>query len=337
MYLLISVDTEGSSFRGRPLPLEAMVHGRLDGEELGIGRIMDLCEARGIQATFFLSSLEYRARGENPLREIAQCISERGHDVQLHTHSDWSHGRRTLCELNPQEQREAIAEAQGKLTEWLGTAPIAHRAGCLSANDDTLRALADLNIKIDSSQAFGFVEDRLAGGQSPRNAPYVAHGVLEIPVTSFKQIGVGAWSLYRTLDINADSLWEIKHVLREGQRRGLPAAVLLMHSFSFVRRSADRTKFRPNWQDLRRFERLLDWVVRQPGIEPVTCGNLWARHEQTPDVLLAGVDVMSRTGIARTYCRAWERLHMGWRNQAAAFAPAGAVCAGAAYWLWRQF
>ena len=60
MYLLLTVDTEGSLHNGKPLPLEAMVYGHVDGGEFGIGRIMDLCDARGAKATFFVSALEHR-------------------------------------------------------------------------------------------------------------------------------------------------------------------------------------------------------------------------------------------------------------------------------------
>ena len=55
--LLLTVDTESSMVGTTPLPTEQMVYGRVDGETWGIERIMDCCDARGVKATFFVSTL----------------------------------------------------------------------------------------------------------------------------------------------------------------------------------------------------------------------------------------------------------------------------------------
>ena len=154
--LLLTVDTESTMAGVQPLPPEAMVYGRLAAGVYGIERIMDCCEARGLRTTFFLSTLEALHHGEDHVRRMAATVLDRGHDAQLHLHPNWWRGdfaRKRLTDYSLDEQRTVLAEAVAAYRRACGTEPLAHRAGGLWLNHDTLRALAEAGIPLDASVA----------------------------------------------------------------------------------------------------------------------------------------------------------------------------------------
>ena len=328
LLLLLTVDTEASMAGLRPLPPDAMVYGRLDGGVYGIERIMDCCEERGLRATFFVSTLEALHYGDAHVRSMCEAVLERGHDAQLHVHPIWLGGEFTdkrLSGYGYERQLEAIGRAQRIFERACGKAPLAHRAGGLRVNADSLRALAALGIGIDSSVAPGFHPYELGDGVAPPNAPRRLGQVAEVPVTTFRQFRVGGWTPRRTFDINADSLAELRFVLDRAAAEGVAAVTLLTHSFSFVRRDPSRTAFSPAQDELAKFERFLDHVAERPDVEAATFSELAARIDAEPS-LLAGPDFSPTSGFARTYCRSWQRFGSSWKSKAFALAlPAAAA------------
>lgn len=313
-YVLLTVDTEASMYKGRALPISKMVYGRVDGQEYGISRIMDICEMHGFRATFFISVLEYLHFGEEAIKEVGKNIYKRGHDVQLHIHPNWKYDRRFMWEYTLAEQIEIIRDAKEIFFKWLGKYPIAHRAGGLSANYNTLKALKENKIPIDSSMAFGYSFCKLNHKLPIKNATYISEGILEVPVTSFSQLRFGPFKSYRNFDVNADTLNELIYVIKSAKRKGLRIVTLLMHSFSFLTRNKDRTKFWPNLKDLKKFELFLKFLKNDSNIEIITFKDLY--HLYTRDLgLLEGEDYLPHTGIVYTFLRACERFKTSWKNK----------------------
>jgi hypothetical protein len=337
--VLIGVDTEASMAGLRPLPMEAMVYGRLEGGVYGIERIMDVCEALAVHATFFVDVLEALHYGDDAWRAVCGTVLERGHDVQLHVHPIWLGGEFTekaLAQYDLARQREAVQRAVAKFHELTDSDPLAHRAGGLWANADTLRAVADASIPLDASVAPGYHDYDLGPGLSAPNVPRALGSVVEVPVTTFAQLRFCGWQLRRNVDINADSLAELRCVLDRAVAGGVTAVSLLMHSFSFIGRNADSTRFWPEPGEIRKFESFLEHVAARDDVEVVTFREFAERLETQPE-LLDGPAFHPTTGLLRTYARSWERFHTGWKSRAFAVGlpvVAAGVLAGLASLVW---
>jgi len=330
--LAITVDTESTMAGLRPLPPEVMVYGRVGGGVYGIERIMDCCDARGVKATFFVSTLEALHHGEDHVRRMCAAILGRGHDAQLHLHPNWWRGdfaRKRLTDYSLAEQVEVMGIAKEAFRRACGFDPVAHRAGGLLANGDTLRAMEANGIPVDSSVAPRYHLYDLGGGRAEPTVPRRLGGVAEVPVTTFVQLRLGGWKLSRNFDINADSLGELRFVVDRAVRQRAPAVTLLMHSFAFVGRNRESTEFWPATAELRRFERFLEFVASRPDVEVVTFRDLAARLAKEPG-LLEGPEFAPTAGLARMYGRSWERFGTGWKSKAFALGLPAAVAAAAA-------
>jgi MoaA/NifB/PqqE/SkfB family radical SAM enzyme len=121
----------------------------------------------------------------------------------------------------------------------------------------------------------------------------------------------------RNFDINADSLAELCFVVDRAASEGVAAVSVLMHSFSFVGRNRDSTRFWPAPKELHKFERFLEHVAGRADVEVVTFRELADRLRARPE-LLDGPDFAPTAGLVRTYCRSWERFDVGWKNKALA-------------------
>lgn len=339
--LLLSVDTESSMAGVRPLPSEVMVWGRVAGGSWGIERLMDCFDARGMKATFFVSTLEELHHGPEHVRRICAAILARGHDPQLHLHPNWWRGdfaRKRLTDYSLDEQRELVRLAADAYRRACGAQPVAHRAGGLLVNADTLRALSENGVPIDASVALGHIPYELGEGVAPPTVPRRIGPIVEVPVTTFVQVRLGPWAPRRHFDLNADSLAELKLVVDRAAAAGVAAICLLMHSFSLLGRSPEGTEFWPAEHECRKLERFLDYVAGRGDVEAVTFRELARRLEADP-ALLAGPELEVTSGLWRTWRRACQRADAGWRSRAFALglplglAALAALLAGVVWWL----
>lgn len=265
--ILITVDVETWKHEGRLLPFETNVLGLTGGREYGVQKIMDVCDAHGAKATFFVDALEHRAVGEKPLSELCRRIESAGHGAQLHVHPNWIPGNEQgLLSAYPYEaQRAAIAEGAMMMEKWTGRKPAAFRAGAYGASLDTLRALRDSGIGLDSSYFLGnrnCVLWRELGGKTA-NASFSAEGVTEIPVTVY---GMALPNRKSKIDINACSLQELKHAVdrimefNAKSRAGLRNIVIFLHSFSFVKWNPSYVAAGPDGKTLEKFVQFIGYI-----------------------------------------------------------------------------
>ncbi len=368
--LLLTVDTESSMAGVRPLPPDAMVWGRVGGGTWGIERLMDSFDARGFRATFFVSTLEELHHGEEHVKRICSAVLERGHDAQLHLHPNWWKGdfaRKRLTDYSLAEQTELVRLAKEAYRRACGADPVAHRAGGLLVNADTLRALAADGIPVDASVAIGHIPYDLGEGVTPPNVPRrlqvcgtaalgcagsgegpkpqpraaVPHThpfVIEVPVTTFAQMRFGPWAPRRHFDLNADSLSELKLVVDRAVRQGAAAVCLLMHSFSLIGRNREGTEFWPAEAECRKLERFLDYILARGDVEAVSVREFARRIEAEP-ALLDGPEFETTAGVLHTWRRSCERFDAGWKSKAfavglpLALAGLAALAIGAFCWL----
>ncbi len=255
----------------------------MEGADYGVRRIMRLCDDHGGRATFFVSVFECGRYGEPRVARLCQEIATRGHDVQLHTHPRWCFDkhRRDMWRYSLDEQLEIIDCGKQLLVDWLGAAPVAHRAGAYGADNNTLCALAARGFRIDSSAFFEHANCRL---DRFRNLPDQRDGVWELPITVYRRrrmrwLGfahVPVRSEIVKTDLNSARDTELEWFLDWAVAQEIPVVHCFMHSYSLIRFDQRCQRFVPAHRVLRRFQRFLSTVASRPGIRMTTMAEVAA-------------------------------------------------------------
>ena len=231
------------------------------------------------------------------MRNIAESIGSRGHDVQLHTHPSWPIDKRDQaviqewksnnCPYDPkrpwmyqydlEEQTEILKRGKELLEKWTSAEIVAHRAGGYGANKNTLKAAKNANLKLDFSAFKGHQNCRI---RTFANTIKEIDGIVEVPTTGFykpKYLRFPKLPFRRRFvktDIDWAFLDELKYFYREGEKNGLSFMVLFMHSYSFLKMSPRFDFFEPNHDQIRKFEEFLRWSVQQ-GASFTTVKDFW--------------------------------------------------------------
>lgn len=307
MDVLITIDLEASSYRGKPLPFSKMVYGEIDGNSYGFQLIMDICERYGARATFFVDVFEHANVGELKLKTVCNEIINRGHSVELHTHPSRIWDKECMKDYSLDEQIEIIRKGKNLLKKWTGESPIAHRAGSFGADNNTIIALKRNGFKVDSSHFNSYPHCNL--NMSIINQVSYHEGILQVPPTLFTALRIGTYKSVRNFDIDACTLSELKYIIKKGKEHGLQTLTLLLHSFSFVKRNFDSTEFSADEKDIKRFIRLLEFLSKHTDVRFSTMKEIFNSYHRNPSKY-DKKDYVPYTGILRTFVRACKR----WRN-----------------------
>ena len=259
--------------------VEREIYGVTDQGAFGIGYQMDVLDAHGLKAVFFVESLFACTTGLEPLRRIVESIVRRGHEVQLHVHPEWLQwmdqsplpGRfaHNLKDLSENEQATLIAAGLENLRRCGVERPCAFRAGNYGANFDTLKALARLGLAFDSSYNASYLDSDCGLRTGKRLLqPVRMHGVHEFPIAFFSD-----WPGHiRHAQLCACSSRELRTALENAWRMGWHSFVLVSHSFELVRgRRRAGAPPTPDWVVVRRFERLCRYLAEHAD-KYRTCG-----------------------------------------------------------------
>ncbi|MFZ5725183.1 MAG: polysaccharide deacetylase family protein, partial [Pseudomonadota bacterium] len=196
---IISFDTElsaGLYQRGQDARanFESSILGRCRDGDFGIVFQMDMLERYGLKGVFFVDPMPALVHGPSIVRDIVAPIVARGHEVQLHIHTEWLAfarfnpvGRltgRNIGDFPLAAQKKLIGLAADMLVRAGAPDPVAFRAGNFGANDDTLRALAALGFAYDSSFNGAYVGHGCDIALDRGNIGMrMHHGVCEVPVS----------------------------------------------------------------------------------------------------------------------------------------------------------
>lgn len=279
--IYLTIDTEYcAGFAAGPRPLSQAenfrraIAGRVDGGEAGIFHQMDALERHGCQAVFFVDPLPALVWGLQAVADMVGPIVERGHDVQLHCHTEWLAlagdanplGARTgrhLADFALAEQVAIIELARDTLVAAGAPPPVAFRAGNYGANDDTLRALAAVGIAYDTSHAPGIGGSACRIGLGPEHRrPLHRLGVVEVPIGCIETAAGGL----RHAQVTALSLAELRSAIVHARDAGFPSLTFVSHSFELL----DRERRRVNPILRHRFERLCRAIAAIPGVHSAT-------------------------------------------------------------------
>ena len=277
-HLYITIDTEYSS--GIPgasgVPERAdnyarCIAGRTGEGDYGVDYQLRLFEEHGIRASFFVDPMPALLWGIASIEDIVAPILEAGQDVQLHCHPEWlalAPPGGPFAGLSGNNIKEFTFEEQSRILDWArdtlvsagAPKPVAFRAGNYGANDDTLRALAAIGVRYDTSHSPALVGTgacEIDLGTTIRT-PVLYEGVVEVPIGCIATLGGGL----RHAQITALSAAEMRAAIAHARDTDLPSFTLVSHSFEFV----NRTTMTFNRIVGRRFERLCRDIAALKGV-----------------------------------------------------------------------
>jgi hypothetical protein len=246
--VFITIDTEAwprdPDWRATAMrrDIDVDIYGETSEGRFGIGYQMDVFEEHGLKAVFFVEALFACAVGLSPLRDLVAMIRGRGHEVQLHLHTEWLAwmespvlpGRtgQNMKDFTEDEQALLIARGLENLEACGAGRVCAFRAGNYGADFATLRALARNGILYDTSHNAAYL-DAECGLRTPDAflQPRWLEGVHEFPISSFRD-----WPGHdRHAQLCACTERELEFALMEAWRRGWFSFVLVSHSFELLR------------------------------------------------------------------------------------------------------
>ncbi|ABC62108.1 polysaccharide deacetylase family protein [Erythrobacter litoralis] len=251
----------------------------------GITHKLKLLNEHGQKAVFFVDPMPALQWGVAAIEDIVAPILEAGQDVQLHCHTEWlalvgaanplgDRTGRNIKDFTFEEQCVLLAWARDTLVAAGAPKPVAFRAGNYGANDDTLRALAAIGMRYDSSHCPALVgsgDNAIAlSAQDQRTMLY--EGVIEVPVGCIGALG----GSLRHAQLTALTLQEMLAAIRHAKAQDMNSFTLVSHSFELI----NRRKLAVNRIVRRRFAGLLRELSQMEGVETGT-------YAETPP-LLAG-------------------------------------------------
>lgn len=230
---------------------------------VGIPYQLEMLDRYGLKACFFVDPMPALIYGIEPVKQIVAPILAAGQEVQLHLHTFWhalSQGaaQDPVFELTSYDyagQVDLIRTARDLLKLARAPDPIAFRSGSFAANADTLRALAELGIRFDSSHNGAQHPWPSAVPLDPRQiSPTLVGDVIEVPVTVLED----SPGRLRHLQLCAVSAGELREALFHAFCEAHPVVTIVSHSFEL----ATRDGLRENGALRQRFEALCGLLAR---------------------------------------------------------------------------
>ncbi len=277
----ITIDTEYSArmharlgVGGRAENFRKSILGAVEGRAVGVAYQLDTFDRHGLKAVFFVDPMPAMVWGVEAITDIVGPIVERGHDVQLHLHSEWLKfagannpiGARTGDNIKDFEQDEQCVLLDYALKTLMAAGaprPVAFRAGNYGANDATLRALAELGLKYDTSHCPGIAVSQCAISLGAKDrSPMDYCGVVEVPIGCIESFR--GWK--RHAQITALSAAELLAAVAFAHRTQSGPVTVVSHSFELL--SRDRTRINPFLK--RRFEMVCAGLEKMEGVETAT-------------------------------------------------------------------
>ncbi|MGI9505101.1 MAG: polysaccharide deacetylase family protein [Geminicoccaceae bacterium] len=309
--IIITIDTEFSAGGAFEDPSDKTspvgtpnVTGPVNGEEQGLGFMLDTFARHGATATFFVETLHIRHFGPEPMGQIARRIQAAGHDVQMHLHPLWLafDGDRIDRQMQPWPPDDDCAgRSIDELTammrhgieafeNWGIPRPVALRTGNLAVDRNVYRAQAKAGLPLASNIGVYVYKPEdssldLTGGR------HRIEGIVELPVLCFNDLDIGRLRHQRILQISSTGWQEQRAILERAHAAGVDSVVILTHPFEFFKRAdAQCSDLRRNRVNQARLDKLCAFVQAHPAFRFTTFGSAkdrWLDAAETPAPTLA--------------------------------------------------
>ncbi len=279
VYITIDTEYSAGSYKREPdlshlSNFDRSIASKTPKGDVGIEYQMDVFDRHGLKAVFFVDPMPALVWGTQAITDIVRPIIDRGHDVQLHLHTEWLEyagsnnplGKGVGLNIKDFSLGDQIILLEYGITQLMAAGaprPVAFRAGNYGANDDTLRALAQLGFAYDSSHCPGIANSHceISLGADDRT-PLKHCGILEIPIGSIADFR----SPQRHAQLTALSASEICNAIRHARDHAGGPFTLVSHSFELL--SRDRSQI--NHIVKRRFESLCAQLAHMPDVYTAT-------------------------------------------------------------------
>lgn len=160
-FTLLSVDVEALPGRADCDYVDKLIYGVFDGKQYGIERLCDIFADYDVQATFFVDYATCCLHGDQGIFRASEFLSKRGHDVQLHLHSevlvrrfDWEHDKKNFPGfeyLGYPTTLQVMEYGVQKFRENLGYTPRIFRPGGMKKGLNTYLACKSLGLEAVSA------------------------------------------------------------------------------------------------------------------------------------------------------------------------------------------
>jgi len=314
--VLITIDTElsaGRQARGWSANDNfcSSFLGRCSDGDFGVPWLLDRLDEAGARGVFFIDPMPALVHGEAIIADMVGPIVARGHEVQLHIHTEWlewarnspvgDRRGRNIGNFSLEDQIVLISYARDVLVRAGATAPTAFRAGNYGADDRTITALGRLGIAWDASFNAGYLGGECSISPPPSPITPVLRGdITLVPISGI----FDRPSHFRPAQVCAMSLREMRAALDHAARDEHPCFTIVTHSFEML--SRDRS--RPNLAVIARFEALCAHVAGSPALRSSGFFDLPARLPMR-QLELAG------PSYPRTIARVAAQLLATWRYE----------------------
>lgn len=243
---MLTVDVEALRLRAQADHVNTLIYGRMNGQEYGIGRMMNIADKHHVKMTFFVDFAECERYGDDII-EVGRYIVSRGHDMQVHCHYDLLEkivGKPSWVSISENyyfwykddmDSRVMMDYITDKYVQCTGKRPVAYRGGEYRFGIGLLKALKEQGYKADLS--YNYLKPEML----PVNRQFVfENGIVELPI--------GILPNKKPLNFNYASLvpqsrTDFDNIINEYEKLfdsyyeyyGQDAiATVLMHSWSFL-------------------------------------------------------------------------------------------------------
>lgn len=233
-----------------PSAFDKYIYGRTASGDFGLPFQLKVLEDNGLRAVFFVEPLFSTRFGSEPLAEIVGLLKQHNHEIGLHLHTEWvDEAKEPVLENVTKKMQHLRYFNQADQTtllrkgiELLHAAGVENissfRAGSFAFNADTLAALADVGIPVDSSyNATLFGPDSGVAHGTKLTRPTNFNGVVEYPMSVFDD----GTSRLRHAQLTSCSLAELQNVLWQSLESDIGSSVLLSHNFELLTPSKSRS------------------------------------------------------------------------------------------------
>ncbi len=256
-----------------PVGAERRIWCQTEAGRYGIERFMDVFDEFEMKGVFFFEPFGVNIVDPGPMKEAAQHIANRGHDVELHVHPEFNINleeqralgttpKNLMRNYSLQEQRRMLIEGADMIEQWTGRRPKAFRAGSYGLDAVGLQACAEAGLSFDSSYSAWALEVGICGlSRDPllNDLTLLENQLIEIPVTNLwhhrPRGGV------RNLDLASLNTTEMVAALEGLHEAGAWMACSITHSFRLLKifdQQMQRT--RPDHVNLHRLRSLCRYL-----------------------------------------------------------------------------